>query len=99
MRIDHAHRSAEAGIRDAPHADAAVVVWNVLYEPLDRVIGVSAFVDVFRAAFLRLVRPYVYELAFRHQSSAHVLVDEDELLALKVVRWAKSVSVSVWTVR
>src|SRR5579859_3979677 len=50
MRIDHAHGDEIAGIRDAVHADAAVVVRNILDQPVDGVVGVGAFVHGFLIA-------------------------------------------------
>ena len=49
MRVDDARRDVEAGLRDADHAGAAVVVRDVLQQPLDGVVGVGALVDVLRA--------------------------------------------------
>ena len=77
MRVDHAGGGVEAGIGDAPHADLAVVVGDVLDQPLDGVVGVGAFVGVLRAALDGAVRRHVDELAFGHVAAADVLVDED----------------------
>ena len=76
-------RSVEARIRDAPHSDSAVVVRHVFDQPINGVVGVGALVDVGWAAFLRLVRADIYELAFGHEPPAHILIDEDVTFLLK----------------
>src|SRR5579872_7575951 len=48
MRVDHAHRNEVAVVGDAVHSDAAVVVRDILDEPVDRVVRVGGFVDAFR---------------------------------------------------
>ena len=78
MRVDHSHRRVEAGIGDAPLPRLAVVVGDVLHQPVDRVVGVAAFVDVFRAVLYGHVRTHVDELALRTHASANILVGEDE---------------------
>ena len=57
-------------------ADLAVVVGDVLEQPVDRVVGVAALVDVLRPLG-RVVRPHVDERPLRHPAAANVLVDED----------------------
>src|SRR6185295_7298624 len=76
----------KARLRDAYHADAAVVVWNVLEQPFDRVIGVGAFVDIVVALFVRMIRPHLQELTLGHVSPARVFVNEYETLFLEVLR-------------
>jgi hypothetical protein len=61
--VDHAGRGIKARIGDSDHADAAVVVRSVLYEPVDRVISVGALVDVVRAGLDRLLRAHVDEFS------------------------------------
>ena len=46
--VDHPGGRIETGIRDSPHPDLAVVVRDVLDEPVDGVVRVAAFVDVVR---------------------------------------------------
>ena len=78
MCVDHAGGGEEARRRDAPRADATVVVRDVLDQPVDRVVGVGAFVDVLGAVLDVDVRRHVLEVALRHEPPARVLVDEDE---------------------
>src|SRR5207302_98247 len=93
-------------IRDAPHADPAVVIWYVLDQPVDRVIGVRAFVDVVGAVLLRPVRPHVDELALRHPAPADVLVDDDVTLVaeerrgteVRLVRILATPALASWSV-
>ena len=82
VRVDGAGRGIEARVGDAPLADPAVVERNMAQQPLDAVEGVAALVDVLRPVLERLVRPHVYEFAFRHVAAAHVLKNEDEALFL-----------------
>ena len=77
MRIDDARGSVEPRIRDTPDADAAVVVGHVLQQPLDRVVGVGALVDVGVRLRLVDVRPHLDEIAFRQITPADVLKHED----------------------
>ncbi len=87
--VDHAGGRVEPGIRDAPHPDPAVVVGHVLDQPVDRVEGIGALVDLVRAGLLRPVRPHVDELALRHPAAAHVLVDHDVALVAEERRGAE----------
>ncbi len=87
--VDDAGGGVEAGIGDAPHADLAVVVGDVVNEPLDGVVGVGAFVGILGAALDGAVRRHVDEIAFGHVAAADVLVDEDELLAAEFIRRAE----------
>jgi hypothetical protein len=43
--VDHAGRDVEARAGDAPHAEFAVVVPDVLAEPVDRVVSVDSLVS------------------------------------------------------
>ncbi len=47
MRIDHAHGDQIAGIGNSVHANPAIVVCDVFDQPVDRVVGVCAFVHFF----------------------------------------------------
>jgi hypothetical protein len=95
MRIDDARRHVERGVRDAPHPDTPVVIRHVLEEPLNRVVRVSAFVDVFGPRLLRDVRAHVDEIALGHPFSAHVLIDEDVALVGEPRRRPKQILVGV----
>ena len=95
VRVNQAHGGVKAGIRNAPHADPAVVVGNVFDQPLDGVPGVRAFVEIFRAGLRRLVRAHVVELAFGHPAAADVLVDKDVALLLEDKRGADGVAVAI----
>src|SRR5215510_1023295 len=77
VRIDDTHRNIKTRIRDAPHADTAIMVWNVLEQPLDRVVSVTAFVNLGRALLSRDIGTCIDELSFRHYPPAHVLINED----------------------
>ncbi len=47
VRVEHGHHRQPATVRDAEHACTPVVVGNMLEEPGDRVVGVSALVNGF----------------------------------------------------
>ncbi len=89
VRVDHSRGREEAGRRDAPGADATVVVRDVLDQPVDRVVGVGAFVDVLCAVLDVDVRRHVLEVALRHEAPARVLVDEDEAVVAEPLRWVR----------
>ena len=82
--VDHAGGRVETRVRDAPHTDPAVVVGDVLDEPVDRVERVGALVDVGGAGLLRLVRPHVDEFTLRHPAAANILVHDDVALGAEV---------------
>ena len=86
MRVHQACCDVKARLRDANHSDSAVIVWNVLKQPFDRVVGVSALVDILAALFVRLIRTHLQELTFGHVSPTRVLIDEYEPLFLKMLR-------------
>src|SRR5260221_305631 len=73
MRIDHSHGHQIAGIGDAVHAHAAVVVGHVFDQPVDGVVGVGAFVH---AVGVRSGMQH-FEFAFGAVAAANVLKDED----------------------
>jgi|SRR5579863_625413 len=80
MGIDQAVRGVVAGIGDAPDADFAVVVWEIVDQPVDGVIGIGAVIEVAGAVKVGFVRADVYKRAFGHVAAADVLVDENESL-------------------
>ena len=86
MRIDDARRSVKPGIRNAPDAHLAVIVGDILQQPVHRVVHVAAVVHVVLRFFVVNVRPHFQERAFRHVASAHVLKNENVPRALEFVR-------------
>ena len=96
MRADHPHRHFPSVPRDAPLAHAAIVVRDVLHEPVDRVPRIRALVRLRRALHVRNV---VDELALRLELSARVLVDEDVALSREFVVRAENGAVIVCAVR
>src|SRR5579859_2003142 len=76
MWIDHSHGDKKAVVGNAVEADPAVVVRNMFYEPVDRVVGVRAFVDAFRVA--RIVQGAKHdELTLGTITAANILKHED----------------------
>src|SRR5687767_11443596 len=76
MRIYRAGACIESGIRDAVDPDAAVVVVDVLQQPLDRVVGVGRFVDLL-GRIVGDVGTHVHEFALTHPSASYILVNEN----------------------
>src|SRR5579871_3680517 len=75
--IERAHHREPRAIAGARHSYAAVIVGDVLQQPLDGVVGVGAFVE--RLGILRLARlAQHYELALGTEASANILRHEDE---------------------
>src|SRR5688500_505394 len=64
MSIDHTNSNVKAGIRDAPHPHTSIVVRHITDQPINRVVCVSALVDVPGAAFSRFMRSNIYESSF-----------------------------------
>src|SRR5271155_2278172 len=76
MRVDHAHGDEKTVVRNSVEADASVVVGNILYEPVDRVVGVGGFVHALGIARL-MNRTEHYEFSFGAVAPANVLEGED----------------------
>src|ERR1041384_7796703 len=94
MRIDHPGRRKETRLRNTPHPNLACVARNVLDEPFDGVITVSAFVGVFWT-FGDFLRPDDGEIALAHEPTANILVSEDEFVSGKQLGRTKRGSVLV----
>jgi hypothetical protein len=75
VRLGRGHDRRPAVVADAEHADAAVVVRHVLHEPVDRVVGIGAFVDL-QACIGRAQRTLHHERALALVPSAYVLEHE-----------------------
>src|SRR5258708_36012070 len=83
MGIDNACGGEKSRIGNAPNSSFAVVAGNVVQQPFDGVVGVGAFVDVFRRFLSVFMRRHFLEGAFRHIAATNILVDEDETVALQ----------------
>ena len=81
MGADQGVGGVETGRRDAPYAHAAVVIGHVLQQPVDRIVGIRALVDVGFRRLVRVVGTHGLELPFGHHAAAHVLVHDDVPLA------------------
>src|SRR5262245_55696983 len=77
MGVRHSRRHVESGIGNSVKPGLAVVVGNVVHQPLDGVVGVGALVDVLGALFV-LVRRHFDERSVALVAAAHVLIDKDE---------------------
>ena len=82
MPVDAGHRSVEARIRATVDADAAIVIRNVLDQPIDCVVSVSRLINLV-SPLVRNVRPHIFINAFAHVAAAHVLVNKDVAFARK----------------
>src|SRR5581483_1580397 len=76
MGVDQRHGRRPAGIGDAPHADAPIVVGNILEQPLNGVVGVGALIRALGIGG-RARRALHDECPLRFESAAQVLEDED----------------------
>ena len=99
MGIDHSCCGIESRIGDAHHSDVAIVVGDVLYEPLDRVVGVGAFINLCRLVVGRDVGSHVNKFSFRSIASPNILEDED--IAFPPIRshgaaWVWEIVHAVW---
>src|SRR5580704_2383447 len=79
MRFEHTHHREPAAIGDANEASAAVVVWDVVYEPVDGVVGVRSFVNArcFGSAIGIANGTLHNEGAFGTVASANILEDKN----------------------
>src|SRR5260370_12517671 len=82
MGIDNACGGEKSRIGNAPNSSFAVVAGNVVQQPFDGVVGVGAFVDVFRRFLTIFMRRHFLEGALGHIAAPNVLVDENEAVAL-----------------
>src|SRR3954464_14095789 len=80
MRVDHSTRRIESGIRDAQHAHAAIIMRHVLYESVDRIVGIRRFIDVLRTSMIAQDGPHMNKRPFGTIPAAHILQRENELL-------------------
>ena len=87
MRIDHAGRRIKSRIGDPPHADFAVVVRDILDQPVDRVVGIGRFIDIPGPFLVGIVRSHVDELAFGHHRAPHILIGKNEAFFGQFIRW------------
>src|ERR1051326_5429033 len=85
MRINGRDRRKPTVVRDSEDADAAVIVLDVLHQPVDRVVSVGTLIDtlcIFRIAHW----PSHHELAFRTVPSANILRHKDVAVSGQVDR-------------
>ena len=76
VRIDQRHQRGEAGIGGAGDRDLAVGFRHILHQPVDRVIGVGAIVDI--GLVERATQRTGHDIvALRPVQAAHVLIDAD----------------------
>ena len=75
VRLGERHRRQPARVADAEHADAAVVVRDLLQQPVDGVVRVRRLVHRLRVVRIA-ARPRHHERAFRLVAPADVLVGE-----------------------
>ena len=75
MRIDRTCGSIKTGIGNAVGADAAVIICDIFYHPIDRVVGVGRFVDL---GFIGVsdVGPHIFEFALAHPASTYILINK-----------------------
>ena len=67
------HQRIKTGIRNTEHAYLAVVIRQVLYQPVYSVPAVCCFIYVFIGFLIVIVWAHVHELAFAHPPATHIL--------------------------
>ena len=75
MRMEQCQRCREAIVGDAIHSDFAVIVGNILHQPLDRIVGVGRFVR--RLGIVRVDPRRKVEHSLGLEASAQVLDHKD----------------------
>src|SRR5881628_864236 len=75
MRLQQTERRSEAIIRDAENPDLTVILRNIFDQPVDSVVCVGSFNEIRGVVLFGRVRHL--EDAFRFESSANVLKDND----------------------
>ena len=98
MRINHPSTGVEAWVRDPRHSDLAIVIGDLLDQPVDGVVGVRTLIDLLRR-LLGEMRSHVDKLTFRHPPPSHVLVNEDVAGFAELGRRSQIISVLVNAVR
>ena len=99
MRVDHARRHEEPGRRIAPHAHAAIVMADILEDPLDGVVRIGGFVDGSCLAVGTEIRRHERVVSFAHVAAAHVLVHEDPAFAVDVGKRTELCRICICAVR
>ncbi len=98
MRVNDAGRGIEARIRDAPDADASVVVGHMLQQIIDGVGGVGAIVHILWRFLHVDVGTHFYKGPLRHVAPANILIDEDISGFFKFIRGTEALGILVYTV-
>ncbi len=62
----------KAGIADAPHTYATIIVLCIMYEPVYRVVGIRCLIYLL-AFFGRVVRAHIHKLALTHIPATNIL--------------------------
>src|SRR4029078_4274778 len=76
MRIKHSHYRKACAITRAGHPNASVIIWHVLQQTFDRVVGIRALIDCLLVLWIAGLSEH-YKLSFRLKSTANVLPDDD----------------------
>ena len=76
VRVGQRGRGIKTRVGDPPEPDAAIVVLNILQQPVDRVPGVRTFICLVFRLFAFYARGHLLELAFAHITAPYILVNE-----------------------
>ncbi len=90
MCIYGAHGSVKTRIWYSPDAYIPIVVWDVIYEPLDRIIGVAALINIRWTLLIGNVRSHIYKFAFGHKPTPHILKYKNKLVFREMFPFVKS---------
>src|SRR5262245_10622108 len=76
MCIDHPSGGVETRVRDAIRANLAVVIRQIFYKTVNRIVGVGALVNILGRTLHGFVRRHVDELALTHIPPSYILIHE-----------------------
>src|SRR6185312_2846405 len=78
MAAESGFGGIKAGIRCTEHANFSIVIFYILYQPINRIITVACFIYLF-SLFIFVERPYILKSSFTHISASHILHHKNEI--------------------
>src|SRR5688572_1790060 len=77
MPAQRRHAAVKTRVGDPQHAHLAVVILQVLDQPVYSIIGITGLVNIVLAFFIRIIGPYVYKAALAHPAPPYILYYKD----------------------
>src|SRR2546427_746898 len=99
MRIWHSGCHIKSRIRNSVHARFAIVVGNVLQQPVDGVVGVGTFIHILGVFFVILVWRHLDKGSITLKAASHILIDENKSISDEARRRTEMLAVVVCSVR